>query len=77
MTSKTIDGKTIAREIRELLLQNSQKLAEKDIILKMAIIHIGDDPASLSYTKSIQRLSSYLYSGQFSLFPQLRNHSRH
>jgi len=63
MTSKTIDGKTIAREIRELLLQNSQKLAEKDIILKMAIIHIGDDPASLSYTKSIQRLSSKLNIG--------------
>ncbi len=60
MTTKIIDGRAIAKEIRQDLLQQIQKLALKNATLRLAIIHIGDNPASLSYTKSIQKLSAKL-----------------
>lgn len=60
MKTRIIDGKAIANEIKEDLLQETKELIAENIIPRMAVLHIGEDPASLSYTKSIKRISSKL-----------------
>ncbi|OGH18643.1 MAG: hypothetical protein A3F31_01550 [Candidatus Levybacteria bacterium RIFCSPHIGHO2_12_FULL_38_12] len=44
-----IDGKAIAREIFEELKIRVQNLKEQNIVPHLAIILVGDDPASVSY----------------------------
>jgi methylenetetrahydrofolate dehydrogenase (NADP+)/methenyltetrahydrofolate cyclohydrolase len=60
MTTVIIDGKAIAQTIKENLSLKIQDLSEKHTTPKMNIIHIGEDPGSLSYTKSIQKISTKL-----------------
>lgn len=60
MKTIIIDGRAIANEIREELSHTTSDLIAKNIIPRMAILHIGEDPASLSYTKSIKKISSKL-----------------
>lgn len=60
MTSVIIDGKKIANTIKENLSLKIKELSEKNITPKMNVLHIGEDPGSLSYTKSIQKISSKL-----------------
>ncbi len=55
-----IDGRAIAKNLREEISQTTDDLITRSIIPKIAIIHIGEDPASLSYTKSIIKISSKL-----------------
>ena len=47
-----IDGKKLARNVREGLKSEVDKLKEKGIIPKFAVILVGDDKASLTYVKS-------------------------
>lgn len=49
-----IDGKKIAEKIFEELKIKVKKLQEKNIIPKLAIILVGDDPASLAYVNRKQ-----------------------
>jgi len=58
METIVINGRAIANAIREKLAVDVKNLASKNINPRMAVLHIGEDPASLSYTKSIQRISS-------------------
>ncbi|TES92512.1 MAG: bifunctional methylenetetrahydrofolate dehydrogenase/methenyltetrahydrofolate cyclohydrolase [Candidatus Cloacimonadota bacterium] len=60
MKTRIIDGRAIANEIKEDLLQETKDLIAENIIPRMAVLHIGEDPASLSYTKSIKRISTKL-----------------
>lgn len=60
MKTIIIDGRAIANEIREELSHTTSDLIAKNIIPRMAVLHIGEDPASLSYTKSIKKISSKL-----------------
>ncbi|QRN86538.1 bifunctional 5,10-methylenetetrahydrofolate dehydrogenase/5,10-methenyltetrahydrofolate cyclohydrolase [Clostridia bacterium] len=47
-----IDGKLIAKEIREKVAQDVKAYKEKGIEAKLAVILVGDDPASVWYAKS-------------------------
>lgn len=60
MKTIIIDGRAIANEIREELSHTTSDLIAKNIIPRMAVLHIGEDPSSLSYTKSIKKISSKL-----------------
>lgn len=63
-----IDGKKVAASIREEVKKEVERLKEKDITLKMAVILVGDDPASMLYSRSIEK--ACLNSGvHFEMFP--------
>ncbi len=47
-----IDGKALAKTVREDLKEEVDELREKGIVPKFAVILVGDDKASLTYVKS-------------------------
>ena len=53
--AEIIDGRKIAADIREELKQRIDKLKEKGIVPGLAAVLVGEDPASLSYLRSIAR----------------------
>ncbi|MCK4576089.1 bifunctional methylenetetrahydrofolate dehydrogenase/methenyltetrahydrofolate cyclohydrolase [candidate division WOR-3 bacterium] len=55
-----IDGRAIANKIKDELSQTIHGLIKNNVTPKMAVLHIGEDPASISYTKSINRVASKL-----------------
>ena len=70
MLAKIIDGKAIAKEIREEIKKEVQELKEKyDITPGLVTILVGEDPASISYVKGKQRTAQDL--GFFSIEERL------
>ncbi|MDA8442560.1 MAG: bifunctional 5,10-methylene-tetrahydrofolate dehydrogenase/5,10-methylene-tetrahydrofolate cyclohydrolase [Peptococcaceae bacterium] len=53
-----IDGKAVAAKIREEVSAEVAELREQGIIPKLAVILVGDDPASVVYAKSKQSASN-------------------
>ncbi len=53
-----IDGKAVAAKIREEVSAEVAQLREQGIIPKLAVILVGDDPASVVYAKSKQTASN-------------------
>ncbi len=49
MTAKIIDGNQVAAEIRAELKEKATKLKEKGMTPGLAVILVGEDPASVSY----------------------------
>ena len=47
-----IDGKALAKKIRENLKKENDKLKEKGIVSKLAVILVGDDSASKIYVRN-------------------------
>lgn len=52
MEDKILNGKEVAKNIKENLKIEVDKLKEKDIIPKLAVIMVGDNPASKVYVKN-------------------------
>ncbi|MDR2635582.1 MAG: bifunctional methylenetetrahydrofolate dehydrogenase/methenyltetrahydrofolate cyclohydrolase FolD [Campylobacteraceae bacterium] len=46
-----LDGKTLSNSIQDEIKQKTDKLREKNITAGLAVILVGDDPASQSYVK--------------------------
>lgn len=57
MTHNIIDGKEVAKAIREELKTDVKKLSEKGITPHLSVIIIGDDPASHSYVNGKEKAS--------------------
>src|SRR5699024_9489154 len=57
MTAKLIDGKKIAKEVREEIANEVQTLNAKGIHPHLTVILIGDDPASHSYVNGKEKAS--------------------
>jgi methylenetetrahydrofolate dehydrogenase (NADP+)/methenyltetrahydrofolate cyclohydrolase len=57
MTATIIDGKTIAKEVRSELKIEVAKLKEKGLIPGLAVVLVGNHPASESYVKGKIRAS--------------------
>lgn len=55
-----IDGKSLARELNEKSRQRLRQLAASGIRPGIAVILVGDDPASRIYTRNKQRLATRL-----------------
>lgn len=61
MSPKIIDGKAIAKEIREEIKKEAQELKEKhNITPGLVTILVGEDPASISYVKGKQKTAQNL-----------------
>ena len=58
MSANLLDGKAIAKEIREEIKEEVAKLKEQGIEAKMAVIMCGDDPASKFYAQSKQKAAA-------------------
>lgn len=52
MSAKIIDGKLIAREVRSALKTRAEKLSERGVRPGLAVIIVGDDPASNIYVNN-------------------------
>ncbi|MFS0575146.1 bifunctional methylenetetrahydrofolate dehydrogenase/methenyltetrahydrofolate cyclohydrolase FolD [Sporosarcina sp. 179-K 3D1 HS] len=57
MTGKLIDGIAIGKEIREEIKEGVRKLSEKGCQPGLAVILVGDNPASHTYVKNKQKSS--------------------
>lgn len=55
MTAEIIDGKAIAAEMREELKQKVSELKQQGPVPGLAVILVGDDPASKSYVTAKER----------------------
>lgn len=55
-----IDGKAVARDIREDLKKRVKVLKEKGIVPKLAVILVGDNPASQTYVASKQKACGWV-----------------
>jgi len=55
MPAQIIDGKEIARQIREELAVEITQLKEKGIVPGLGVILVGDDPASRSYVTAKEK----------------------
>ena len=47
-----MDGKALSKKIREQVKIDVEKLKEKDIFPKLAVIMVGEDPASKVYVRN-------------------------
>lgn len=57
MVATIIDGKELAKEMRSELKKEVEQLKEKGVTPGLAIILVGNNPASLSYIKGKQKAS--------------------
>ena len=55
MSAVIMDGKTVGKKIRENVKTRSAILREKGIIPCLAVVLVGEDPASLSYVNSKEK----------------------
>ncbi len=55
MSAVIMDGKTLAQKVREKVKARAAVLKEKGIIPCLAVVLVGEDPASLSYVKSKEK----------------------
>jgi methylenetetrahydrofolate dehydrogenase (NADP+)/methenyltetrahydrofolate cyclohydrolase len=55
MAALIIDGKAVAQKIREKIRERARLLREKGIIPCLAVILLGEDPASLSYVTAKEK----------------------
>ncbi|MDB5882705.1 MAG: bifunctional methylenetetrahydrofolate dehydrogenase/methenyltetrahydrofolate cyclohydrolase [Ramlibacter sp.] len=51
MTAQLIDGNALAKQVRAQVAGRTQALKARGIVPKLAIIMVGDDPASAVYTR--------------------------
>lgn len=58
--AELLDGKAIAKVLKEEIKQEVATWKEKGINPKLAVILVGDDPASVVYAKSKQKVSESL-----------------
>jgi len=55
MSAVVIDGKKIAGEIRDEVMREVRAFREKGVSPKMAVVLIGDDPASVVYARAKEK----------------------
>ncbi len=55
MTAQIIDGKQVAKDMREELRQEVAALKEKGIVPGLGVVLVGDDPASRSYVSAKEK----------------------
>ncbi len=55
MAAQVIEGKTIAKEMREEIARKVEKLAEKGVVPGLGVLLVGLDPASVSYVTAKEK----------------------
>jgi len=69
VTAKIIDGKAIAQKLRERLKREVDDLKEKGITPGLAVILVGEDPASLTYVRNKRKACREIGIRSFFIFP--------
>ena len=57
--TKIIDGKMISGQIRDEVRAAAKALRERGIVLRLAVVQVGEDPASTVYVRNKQRACEY------------------
>ena len=57
---KLIDGKAISAQIKDELKEQVAKLKEQGIELTLAVIQVGEDPASSVYVRNKKNACAYI-----------------
>jgi methylenetetrahydrofolate dehydrogenase (NADP+) / methenyltetrahydrofolate cyclohydrolase len=65
LPAELIDGRAIAKKVREQAATRAKKLAEKGVKPGLVVVLVGDDPASIVYTSAKARAAEE--AGMFSL----------
>ncbi|MBO6240812.1 MAG: bifunctional methylenetetrahydrofolate dehydrogenase/methenyltetrahydrofolate cyclohydrolase FolD [Butyrivibrio sp.] len=60
MAAKIIDGKLISSQIKDELKEKTALLKEKGITVTLAVILVGEDPASQVYVRNKKRACEYI-----------------
>jgi len=60
MAAEIIKGKPVADEIREEIKKETQRLKDKGVDPKLAVVLVGDDPASVVYARSKEKVGDKL-----------------
>ncbi len=60
MSAKIIDGKLISGQIKDELKEKTAALKEKGIEVTLAVILVGDDPASQVYVRNKKKACEYI-----------------
>ena len=58
MSAKIIDGTLIAQQVRVELKQQIEDLKSRGVVPGLAVILVGDNPASISYVTGKERASN-------------------
>ena len=59
MTAKVIDGKSIAEDVRAEVAEGVEEMRQKhDVVPGLAVVLVGDDPASAVYVRNKQRAAT-------------------
>jgi len=75
MDTRILEGRRIAREIQEEAARQVEELAERGIVPGLAVVLLGDDPASQVYVRNKVRTCRELgmHSEQYALPSETRN----
>ena len=67
--TQIIDGKLVSRQVRERVAQETEQLKEKGVTPGLAVIIVGDDPASQVYVRNKEKacVEVGFYSEKFAL----------
>lgn len=57
--AQIIDGKAISAQIKDEVKQEVARLAERGVILTLAVVQVGEDPASTVYVRNKQKACDY------------------
>ena len=60
MAAQIIDGKLISGQIKDELREKTALLKEKGIEVTLAVILVGEDPASQVYVRNKKRACEYI-----------------
>lgn len=60
MVDKLIDGKKVSQQIREKIAKSVLDLKEKNIVPGLAVVLVGDDPASAIYVRNKEKSAQKL-----------------
>lgn len=73
MSAKIIDGKTIASDLRDQLATEVKKLSADGVTPGLAVVLVGEDPASISYVTAKERDCEKvgIYSRDIRLSPEI------
>lgn len=55
MTAQVIDGKAVAKDLREKVRVEAAALAEQGVVAGLAVVLVGDDPASAIYVRNKEK----------------------
>lgn len=75
--AQIIDGKKISQDIKDELKEKVTALKDTGTEVALAVIQVGNDPASSVYVRTKRRLASILVSGPYPMNSRRRQPKMH